>query len=108
MNSDLLHLAAFLGYAICIFFGGAFICALLWAKLLQKKNWTASIGIAFLWMILFALFSTVVSDICVAGLRSHPQWTIAITLFVFSMPYIGIIFVLLTYKKAQQDAAANP
>jgi hypothetical protein len=108
MSSDLPRLATFLGFAICAFYGGAFIYSLLRSRLLQKKSWITSIGVSILWMILYALFSTVISDLCVAGLRSHSNLVIGIAIFVFLLPYIGIIHVLIKYRKTEQGAAANP
>jgi len=108
MIHDLPRLAAFLIFVIFASFGGAFLYSILNHRLIKKSSWIISIGSAFGWMILYALFATAIADLGVVALRSHPYVSTGIGILIIIFPYIAAIRLYLRYRKTEQGAAANP
>ena len=108
MRSDLLGFIAFLLCGIFTFYGGVFLYSLLYYRLLKKEGWIGSICISLFWMLMYAMFSTGIADFSVVGMRSHKILQIGIEIFIVLLPYIGVIHLLLKYRKANQPPSATP
>ena len=107
MNSDFPHFAAFLGFAVFSFYGGAFLYSLLHYRLIKKCSWGISIGAAFLWMILYAFVSTIIADIGAAGLKHHPYIATGIMIIIVLVPYIATARLLIKYRR-ELNKTAHP
>jgi hypothetical protein len=99
MNSSLPGIAATVTLAAFAFFGGAFVYALLHSRLIKKAGWPSSVGGALGWMILYALASIMVSDLCTAGLRTHPHLVIGVTMALILLPYIAAVRVWIVHGR---------
>jgi len=89
MNSDIIHLVAFLSLCFLSFYGGAFLYSLVHYEFIKKRSWLASIVLSFMWMILYALVGTTIADIGVAALKSHLYINTGMMVIVVALPYLA-------------------
>jgi len=107
MNDDPLHFAAFLSLFISVYFGGTVVWALLRSRLLLDRGWGASIGSALRWAVLYAIVGTTISDLGAGLIQYHPTVANVIPFTFLALPYFGIAYVLIKYRRSRDHAPAN-
>jgi len=96
--NDLALVMAFFIFYICALFGGVFLYSLVHYRILKKCNWIKSIGLSFLWMILYAYLSASIADIMAAIYKSAPYLPIAIMSVIVLGPYILAVRLFIKTK----------
>jgi hypothetical protein len=94
----LFHLVAFLFVALFLFYGGAFFYSLVHYRFIKKRSWLDSIAWSLMWMVLYAWIGTIVADIGVAGLKSHPYINEGIMIMISTLPYVAAVRLFIKSK----------
>jgi hypothetical protein len=99
MNSSSQFQLVIVPLVLMAVYGGAYVFALVYYRMKKKASWISSLGMSFLWLFLYAIFATAISDIFTAFKAHQIIFSIILGLLVV-VPYLAAFHLYFKSRRA--------